>query len=84
MSLACLKSEKPLKGNPLILLGSMFVLLTNIRLIIDNPYAVISLIVGLILIHTGAILNGKELHGKINFRHHIIRGILSVILFVLY
>ena len=84
MIFACVKSEKPLKGNPVILIGSLFVLLTNIRLILETPYTVTPLIVGLILIHTGAILNGKEIHGKINLRHHMVRGILSVILFVLY
>lgn len=84
MIFACVKSEKPLKGNPVIFIGSILILLTNIRLVVETSLSVISLLVGLVLIHTGAIMNGKELHGKINLRHHIVRGIFSVILLVLY
>lgn len=84
MIFACVKSEKPLKGNPVIIIGSILVLLTNIRMVLETPLAIIPLLVGIILIHTGAIMNGKELHGKINLRHHMVRGIFSVILLVLY
>ena len=42
------------------------------------------LILGLMLIHISAILNGKKLYGKIHLNHHIIRLIFSIILIVLF
>lgn len=64
----------PIKG--LSLLGFVAMLLTY--------YHVFFLYVTLIIFMVVAILNGFHLYGKPNPKHILVRGILSVILIVLY
>jgi hypothetical protein len=41
------------------------------------------LIIALLGLHTLAVANGLHMHGKINWRHHLARGVLSLILITL-
>lgn len=62
------------------IIGSILITVSSIGLI-RSSYIFISLLVsGLLLIHIFAILNGYLLHGKLNYRHHLIRLIISIII----
>lgn len=41
------------------------------------------LILALLGLHALAVVNGLHMHGKINWRHHLLRGILSLVLITL-
>ena len=66
------------------LIGSIFILTSNLGILISKVYFSFILIIGLVLIHIGAILNGIKLYGKPRWNHHIVRFILSILLVVIY
>ncbi len=45
-----------------------------------SQYTLPVLLVGLAALHALAVVNGKHMHGKINWRHHLLRGVLSLTL----
>lgn len=57
----------------LLMLGSIFLYYVN------PAWSISILVAGLVLMHFIAIQNGLHLHGKLNFRHHLIRLLLSII-----
>lgn len=48
-----------------------------------SPLTLPLLVVALLGLHTVATVNGQHVHGKINWRHHLLRGILSAVLITL-
>ena len=49
----------------------------------SSSYTLPLLLVALIGLHALAVANGLYVHGKINWRHHLARGILSLVLIAL-
>lgn len=48
-----------------------------------SPFTLPLLIAALLSLHALAIVNGRYMHGKINWRHHLVRGIVSLVLITL-
>lgn len=64
-------------GAALALLGSGFLLGGS------SAFTLPLLILALLGLHALAVVNGLHMNAKVNWRHHLARGILSSILFVL-
>lgn len=64
--------------------GGLLILLSIIGIITSQLYFVISLIVGLLILHIVALYNGRITYGKINVKHHLIRLLLSIWLVALF
>jgi hypothetical protein len=48
-----------------------------------SPFTLPLLLVTLLALHALAVVNGFHMHGKVNLRHHLLRGVLSLVLLVL-
>lgn len=48
-----------------------------------SPFTLPLLLISLLTLHTLAVVNGLHIHGKVNWRHHILRGALSLVLLAL-
>ncbi len=64
-------------GMALALLGAGFLLGES------SAFTLPLLIVALLGVHALAVASGLHMHGKINWRHHLMRGILSMALITL-
>lgn len=64
-------------GAALALLGAGFLLGET------SAYTLPLLIVALLGLHALAVINGLHMRGKINWRHHLMRGILSLTIMAL-
>lgn len=62
------------------IIGSVLITVSSIGVIRSSYFFVSLLVVGLLLIHIFAILNGYLIHGKLNYRHHLIRLIISIVI----
>jgi hypothetical protein len=79
-----LKDKKTsLPADILTTIGGVLILIAVIPEALEK-YQLILLISGLIAIHTGAVLNGLKLYGKITTKHYILRVFLSVLIILLY
>lgn len=64
--------------------GGLLVIVSNLNVLITTGYLFYILILGLMILHVSAIVNGLLIHGKLNLKHHIIRLIVSVLLIVIF
>lgn len=71
-------------ANLLMLFGSVLIIVSAIFEHTLQSKTIYLLVTGLISIHIAAIDNGYKMYGKINFKHHIIRLIISILIIVLY
>lgn len=71
-------------NNTVWMIGCILIISANAGVYIKNWLFFVCLIVGLILTHAIAIKNGYEFYGKPNWRHHVIRFSISVLLIFLY
>jgi len=71
-------------SNFIMILGAVLILLISISINILGQFSLYILILGLIMIHASAIDNGFKLHGKITVKHHIVRGIVSILMIALF
>ena len=78
------KNKSVTKISPLMMvIGSLLLLLFSAKYYYNFRYTIVFLVVGLILIHLSAIVNGIQMNGKLTVKHHIIRFILSVSLVII-
>jgi hypothetical protein len=79
-----------LKQKQIALWSSSFMIGSGILMILasilsDKSFYYFYMLLGsILLIHIAAIANGFKLNNKLNYRHHIIRLLISIILIVLY
>lgn len=70
-------------GKFVFICACIFLLTFIICLILKNKL-ILLLLPGLVLLHIGAIIGGLQIHGKLNWPHHIIRLAFSICLLVLF
>lgn len=71
----------------LFVIGSVLLLISTIGIVTINIKYIIAALSGIILINLAAVINGYKLFGKPHWKHHILRGIYSaiiILLFILY
>lgn len=68
-------------GNKLIFIGSILLFFSILPVwVIDFGAYFFVLLAGLIIIHTGALLNGYKLYGRPHLQHHIVRLVFTVVI----
>ena len=67
-----------------MIIGAVLIILVSIRENIFGYFTFYILILGLLLIHFSAINNGLKLYGKITIKHHLIRGLISVFIIIIF
>lgn len=67
-----------------VIFGGAMVIVSNLNMFIATKYLLYILILGLVVLHISAIINGFLMHGRLNLKHHFIRFIVSVLLLVLF
>lgn len=73
------------KSNITMITGCVFMGLSVLRCFFVDSMYLFMLLLGLLLLHMAAIMNGNQTYGKINTSHHIVRAIISIcILYVYY
>lgn len=64
--------------------GGLLIIVSNLNMFIATRYLFYILIIGLVILHISAIINGLLIHGKLNLKHHVIRLIVSLLMLVLF
>lgn len=64
--------------------GSILVISSNLRWILDGKIYIVFLLMGLSFIHIATCLTSYQLIGRINPSQHIARGIISFLLLCIY
>ncbi len=67
-----------------MILAGLIVLLVPFKLIDKDLIGIILLALSLLTIHISAICNGMKMYGKINFKHHAVRLLLSICIIILF
>ncbi len=67
--------------SPLIMIfGSLLLFSSTIMMYLNRPFTLMYLIAGLVFIHISAVINGMQMHGKLTYKHHFLRVMLSMVL----
>lgn len=64
----------------LMAVGGVFIIGTFLSFNFSFSMRLSLLILGLVLVHISAIINGLKLHGKPLIKHHLVRGAISLFL----
>lgn len=77
-----MKAKKIQPWSAWLMLGTgLMLIISGVILVLKLPFALLFLIIGLITIHLLTINNGFYLYGRINIGHHLLRFVVSIILF---
>lgn len=68
----------------MMIAGGAFLIISVLLTKNNSILSVITLLLGLVVVHISAIISGIKIHGETNVGHHIIRLIISVIVIILY
>ncbi|MDT8719072.1 hypothetical protein IAI10_20695 [Clostridium sp. 19966] len=68
----------------MMLLGAISILISVVERAVLKNNLIYLLILGLLLIHIAAVNNGIKLYGKIHFKHHAARAMLSLLIIIMY
>ena len=78
------KNKSVSVGSPVLMaVGSLLLLISAYQMYYNSPFTIIFLMAGLLLIHISAIINGLQMHGKLTYKHHLIRFGLSFVLVII-
>lgn len=66
------------------LIGSLLLIISNIGIITLNIKYVMFAIIGVFLINSSSLINGYKMFGKPHWKHHIIKGIFSIVMIFMY
>ncbi|WP_427339379.1 hypothetical protein [Caloranaerobacter sp. DY30410] len=64
--------------------GGLLVIMSNLNMFIVTRYLFYILIIGLVILHISAIINGLLMYGKLNLKHHFIRLIVSILILLFF
>ncbi len=83
-AMAIKESRESIFPNLLMITGSVAILLASITQFKSGSNMLYILLLGLISIHVAAIIHGYKLFNKLNLKHHILRGCISLIILLCY
>ncbi|WFR56520.1 hypothetical protein QA584_23350 [Anaerocolumna sp. AGMB13025] len=69
-------------GNTFLAVGSLLLFFSSAAAVVQAVSYLVPLVVGLVLIHIGALANGYKLYKKPHLNHHIIRLGVSLVIAV--
>ncbi|WP_139243455.1 hypothetical protein [Anaerocolumna xylanovorans] len=76
-----LREKNTDSGNKLIFIGSILLFFSILPVwVVDFGAYFFVLLAGLVIIHTGALMNGYKLYGRPHFQHHIVRLVFTVVI----
>jgi hypothetical protein len=72
------------KSNITMVSGCVFMGISLLRCFFVDSIYLAFLLLGLLLLHMAAIMNGMQSYGKVNTSHHIVRAIISLCILYFY